>query len=301
MKRIDTTSRAVDLFGAGKDGFKNGNLALGQAATQFNADWPNGVQEELLAIIEASGLAPSGGVLNQVLLALRSAGVFSTAPQFDSTTKAATTQFVQRALGNRASLQVYSGTQAITLSDVGKQLSFSGAAGSATWTLPAVSAVTPGSVVYVKHSNPGAFILTLQRAGADVIQTGSSSINSFAMLAGDTATLVSSGGAWLLVGGSASLPYASGAFGSSLATSGYQRLPSGAILQWGIANIGSRTTGVVTLPIAFPNAMRMVVASPYQNNALADGWAGYPISASQFGINNYNLTALDFGWTAVGN
>jgi hypothetical protein len=105
MQRIATLNKAVDLFGAGKHGFKNGNLAGGIAPTEFDADWCNGMQEELLAVIEAAGLVPSGATLNQLLLALRAAGVFTTPAQFDNTTKAATTAFVRNellGLGNAA-------------------------------------------------------------------------------------------------------------------------------------------------------------------------------------------------------
>lgn len=70
MKRIDTSTRALNLFGAGKDGFRNSNLGLGIAATDFNADWPNGVQEEIMAVIEAAGLVASGGDLTQLKQAI---------------------------------------------------------------------------------------------------------------------------------------------------------------------------------------------------------------------------------------
>jgi len=47
-------------------------------------------------------------------------------------------------------------------------------------------------------------------------------------------------------------------FTSSLGTSGYQRLPSGLIIQWG--NVSSATGSLlfVTLPITFPNLMASV-------------------------------------------
>ena len=70
MKRIDTATRAIDLFGAGKDGFKDGNLALGVAPTDFNAAWPNGMQEEVLTVIEAAGLTPDGADLTQLRQAI---------------------------------------------------------------------------------------------------------------------------------------------------------------------------------------------------------------------------------------
>lgn len=56
---------------------------------------------------------------------------------------------------------------------------------------------------------------------------------------------------------------------SSLAASGYQKLASGMIIQWGVATMGSQSTagswyvanGSATLPIAFPNACRQVMAT----------------------------------------
>ena len=70
MDRIATATKAVDLYGAGKHGFKNGNLGLGVAPTDLNAEWFNGVQEELLAVIENAGLTPSAGTLTQLRQAI---------------------------------------------------------------------------------------------------------------------------------------------------------------------------------------------------------------------------------------
>lgn len=71
MLRIATATKAVDLYGAGKHGFRNGDLAQAIAATDLDAAWFNGVQEELLALIEAAGIVPSAAVLNQVAQALQ--------------------------------------------------------------------------------------------------------------------------------------------------------------------------------------------------------------------------------------
>lgn len=79
MNRIDTATKAVDLFGAGKHGFKDGNVALGIIPTDFNAAWANAVQEEILSVVEAAGLAPSGS-LTQLLQAIRWLGRESGAP-----------------------------------------------------------------------------------------------------------------------------------------------------------------------------------------------------------------------------
>lgn len=71
MKRISTLNRAQNLFGAGKDGFRNGNLLTAVQATEFDADWCNAVQEELAAIVEAAGLAVNPANNAQILEAVQ--------------------------------------------------------------------------------------------------------------------------------------------------------------------------------------------------------------------------------------
>lgn len=70
MKRIDTATRAIDLFGAGKDGFKDGNLALAIVATDLDAEWFNDVQEELLSVVETAGLVPAPATRTQLRQAI---------------------------------------------------------------------------------------------------------------------------------------------------------------------------------------------------------------------------------------
>ncbi|WP_310614016.1 phage tail protein [Limnohabitans sp.] len=70
MQRISTLSRLLNKFGIGKDGFKDGDLANGIAATNLNADWCNGLQEEVLSVIEQAGLTPSNATLNQMMTAI---------------------------------------------------------------------------------------------------------------------------------------------------------------------------------------------------------------------------------------
>ncbi len=62
MQRIATATKATDLFGAGKHGFKDGNLALAISPTDLAAVWFNQVQEELIGLIESAALAPGAGV-----------------------------------------------------------------------------------------------------------------------------------------------------------------------------------------------------------------------------------------------
>lgn len=71
MKRIDTTTAVPDMFGPGKSGWRNGNKAQGIPATEFNADWPNNVQEEICNVIEAAGITLDGNNRAQLLQAIR--------------------------------------------------------------------------------------------------------------------------------------------------------------------------------------------------------------------------------------
>lgn len=66
MQRISTPTKALDLYGAGKHGFKDGNLASGVLPTDLEADWFNGMQEEALSVVEGAGLVPDGESFTQV-------------------------------------------------------------------------------------------------------------------------------------------------------------------------------------------------------------------------------------------
>jgi hypothetical protein len=92
-------------------------------------------------------------------------------------------------------------------------------------------------------------------------------------------------------------------FDKSLSTNGYQKIPGGLIIQWGItSSISSDGSVTVTLPIAFPNAMLVATASGY--NISTSGAAGPSMitasySTSSFVIRNDN-TAAQATWIAIG-
>lgn len=70
MKRIDTATAETDTHGSGKDGFTNGDPGV-TLPTAVDADWFNGVQEEIVRTIEGAGLTPDGGDLGQLLEAVQ--------------------------------------------------------------------------------------------------------------------------------------------------------------------------------------------------------------------------------------
>lgn len=72
MQRISTINRAIDLFGAGKDGFQSAQPGVSDA-TYLSADWMNQLQESIVRVIEAAGLSPSADY-DQFLAALKILG-----------------------------------------------------------------------------------------------------------------------------------------------------------------------------------------------------------------------------------
>ena len=71
MQRINTTNKATDLFGAGKHGYRAGNPAIGQSATELSFDVMNALQEEISGVIEGSGSALNAASNAQLLAAIQ--------------------------------------------------------------------------------------------------------------------------------------------------------------------------------------------------------------------------------------
>lgn len=226
----------------------SGNPATATPATKPGPYWYHMIMEELMAIIGAAGIAPAQGNLTQLLTALRSAGVFQTPVQFDNSTKAATTAFVQRALGNIQGAVGFSVNTTLAGSVAGSWIAPTAA--GITFTLPLISSCPVGSVLIFDGNGYG---FTLSRQGADNIAHGFSLVTSLPVAVNDTLYIVNGGGAWYVSGGEARLAKSS-AFSSSLSTNGYQKLPSGLIVQWGNITTGAGGTFTWTFPIAFPSA-----------------------------------------------
>lgn len=70
MRRISTSTRVVDKFGAGKDGFTNGDPVGGVASTDLEDVWFDHVQEEIATVIESAGMALDSSNRGQLLAAL---------------------------------------------------------------------------------------------------------------------------------------------------------------------------------------------------------------------------------------
>jgi hypothetical protein len=93
-----------------------------------------------------------------------------------------------------------------------------------------------------------------------------------------------------------------GQFPSSLATNGYQKLPNGFIMQWGIQNsVANGATFSPSFPIAFPTACVFAVNIPTIVNGIAQ-MAPVVTAVSTTSFTGYNTTGItnNFRWFAIG-
>jgi len=72
MQRIDTTGKAVDLFGPGKHGYRDGDPSTDTPATRLSAAALNSIQEEISHVIEATGASLDADLNNQLATAIAS-------------------------------------------------------------------------------------------------------------------------------------------------------------------------------------------------------------------------------------
>ncbi|ALX12062.1 hypothetical protein P350_11160 [Burkholderia cepacia JBK9] len=211
----------------------------------------------------------------------------TTPPQFDSTTKLSTTAFVQRAIGNFSGFVLATSATTLTAAAAGQLIELNGGS-TFTTTLPVGSSVVQGGkMAFVNQSNSNQTIAT---QGSDSIWSYAGGlVSSMVLRPGDSLELVSRAGQWDICGGSALLQYSS-SFGSSIGTSGYQKLPSGLIVQWGaVAAISANSSLNVTYPIAFPNGV-------FTNTATAGALA---VGAAQIaGVNLFGTGNSKTGFTA---
>lgn len=203
------------------------------------------------------------GNLTDLLTAGSTYVTTATPPQFDNSTNLATTAAVKAAGFQYASQVVASTSTALTAAThAGKEITVTGA--SAVLTLPAASTCPVGTTIHICSQTAG---VTVVRAGTDTISQILSSTTTASMGLNDTLTLMSDGSSvWIAVGGSAQLG-ASAVFGASFGANGYQKLPSGLIIQWGAAGSNASGVATLTLPIAFPSTFIIGVANYLQAGA----------------------------------
>ncbi|QIB04769.1 phage tail protein [Pseudomonas fluorescens] len=192
----------------------------------------------------------------------------------DGSTRDAQSTALRSLMGNLGAVVIITDSISLTAAHCGVQLVGNGLLSNKTITLPPKSDVPLGAMI---HFSAGASNVTIACAGIDILAPGlggGNTISSFTIEALDSVVLVNVGTGWRMVGGS-HLNKHSSQFGSNLSGNGYQKLPSGLIIQWGVAGT-TNGFGTWTYPIAFPNSVFRVFAS---NDATASGTSMYACGA----------------------
>jgi hypothetical protein len=186
-----------------------------------------------------------------------------TAPQFANDKKFATTEFVQRALGNHQTAVELTATTTLTAAHCGRVVNVAGPT-PFTVTLPLLSSVPDGGG-FMFHSDTYAEV-TVARQGSDpFVIAASSAPTSLVMEKGEFLFVYKAAGSWRVFG-SSTLEFES-QFGASLAASGYQKLPSGLIIQWGsVYNTNAGNSMGLNYPIAFPTVCQSFIITPWSTS-----------------------------------
>ena len=222
-----------------------------------------------------------------------------TAPLSDASNRLATTAFVKSSAGGFASNISVSSGGALTSANFGQVIDIYGS-NSNIFTLPPANSAPSGTSIW--FVNTSIATATVQCQGADLLYPSSAPVSSIAIPSGDWLMVETNGGGWLALG-SATLS-SSGLFSGTLGVAGYQKLPSGIVIQWGPWQSASSPGGAVpvTFPIAFPQS-GCVALSVVQNNATSSGlnaccWYDNP---SRFGANLHSsITTSGGSYIALG-
>lgn len=228
-----------------------------------------------------------------------------TPARFDNDTSLATTEFVRCALGNMFSTNAINGATTLLAANAGMLHQCFGSS-PYTVTLPLANSVPPGAAFSFFCTNSTG--VTISRAGTNAIQASSAQLTSITLGDGDTLRLVSDGsGAWFPEGGSSAQLGRAGAFGSSLTANGYQKLPSGLIMQWGEGASDASGQLSVTFPVAFKSssaAYRIVAIHSGTGAAMViEQYMARSLAGTILCIFNTGAVAVQGGiirWFAIG-
>ncbi|MEB2508919.1 phage tail protein [Burkholderia multivorans] len=216
-----------------------------------------------------------------------------TPPLYDATRKIATMEALATAGVRFGAFGSISGNYDLAITDLPKIIAVQ--ANGQTITLPPVTNAHIGVVqklfVYPGTTNT----ITVKCVAGQQVSTATTLSTSLTVSANGFTDFVWEGTAtqhWEV--GGAGVMDKIPAFGASLGATGYQKLPSGLIFQWGgvsgVVQPNSSEPFTWTFPLAFPNACLIAMTTPSNNvgtGRTLEGWSR--VSASGFYGNNGSL------------
>lgn len=218
----------------------------------------------------ASNANGSGGSLKigaQDRLILNSDGTLSgvTNPvQFDRTLKLATTGFVQQALGNHQDIVVCLQNTTISPAAAGSAVMLFGLT-AYTVDFPNPADMPQGARFKAICTNPAGVTITCARPNSFMSPDGNYA-NTFIVGMGDVIEFIKIDLTWTING--TATTFTSPQFKAQLTQNGWQRLPSGLILQWG--TIFATSDAIISYPIVFPTGVLQIIGSVYQTATSAN-------------------------------
>lgn len=298
---------------AGTNTTQLANTAFVQAAIAALIASSPGALDTLNELAAALGNDPNFAATVTNALALKAAlasPAFTgnpTAPtpaQLDNDNSLATTEFVKKSGLTLSRFSAYTDTATLPATVAGSAVEFYGTVAGKTLTLPLSGDVRTADAILL--FNWGPVPVTIARQGTDQIGYGASAgMTSMVMQPGDNVLLIAGSNLWFIVGGTSANQF-SGGFAASLnGANGYQKLPSGRIEQWGWIDVAPNSTTTITLPVAFPNAFRVVIPAVQDNvaNVEAHPFAtALPQGLGSFSLRSYyTSSSIRVAWFAIGN
>lgn len=243
-----------------------------------------------------------GSVLLKYAAVMQGAN-WTTPTQFDNTRKLATTEFVQRAVGNYANAAIAAASTTLTASAFGRLLLLNGIA-AFTVTLPPSSTAVTGAAIAIRNVGSGP-VTIVPSAGDSIGNIATVPLASIVVPPGSSLDLVMQGGVYWISGTSA-LKYAP-EFGASLTgPTCYQKLPSGDIEQWGLyLGAPSGADVVITLPVTMVGIPTLVELT-FANYSNGENVNSTPILQARSGtmntitVRNLYGAAASFFWKVRG-
>jgi len=147
MKRISTATRVLNKFGAGKDGFTDGDVIGGVPSTDLEAALFDNLQEEVANVVEGTGIVLNGGVLTQLR------------------------QAIKRLTGGYVTTINFAASPFALTADNAGVVSVDASAGNVVVNLPAANVLAALKYEF-RRTDTSANTVTINRAGADTIDEG---------------------------------------------------------------------------------------------------------------------------------
>lgn len=193
-----------------------------------------------------------GGSIALKYAAVMSGPNWMTPPQFDVSQKLATTEFVQRALGNIGSMRIYNVSTSMVVEDFGK-IVLANAGVAITLTLPPIGgSVLTGSTIHIRNVG-NAPLTVVPPAGGSMSVIATVPVTSVVVSPGSSLEATVQGSNYFFAG-SGSLKHISDFAAVLGTTAGSQQLPGLSIKVGNIANVSTATTIPLTFPVGFPTA-----------------------------------------------